>query len=182
MGKTHSGAVWLDPELTSPYEYYQYWVNQEDKDVERFLALFTFLPMDEIHSLGSLEGAEIRYAKEVLAYEATKLCHGEREAEKARTASRQLFGSGDKTDSSSVPEFQINKNELHSGIPAYLLFEMSGLCKTRSDARRLISQGGGYINNVKIEAFDQVIDSENTSDDSFLLRAGKKRYIRIIAQ
>ena len=92
MGKTHKGTIWLDPELTSPFEYYQYWINQDDKDIERFLSLFTFLPMDEVRKLGSLSGADIRQAKEVLAYEATQHCHGKKEAEKARSASRELFG------------------------------------------------------------------------------------------
>lgn len=181
MGKTHAGAVWLDPELTSPYEYYQYWINQEDKDIKRFLAIFTFLPMDEVARLGSLEGADIRKAKEILAYETTKLCHGEEEAEKARNASHQLFGGDDGERPSSVPEFQLAKEALDSGIPAYVLFEMSGLCRTRSDARRLISQGGGYLNNVKIRSFDQILDTNSIQNDIFILRAGKKRYIKIIS-
>jgi len=179
MGKTHKGAVWLDEELTSPYEYYQYWINQDDRDIERFLALFTFLPMKEVRRLGSLKGADIRQAKEVLAYEVTKLCHGNQDAEKARTAALQLFG-GDKMESlESVPSFAINSRELEGGIPAYLLFERAGLCKTRSEARRLISQGGGYVNNRKIKAFDQVIKLEDSMNDSILLRTGKKRYLRI---
>ena len=179
MGKTHKGAVWLDEEFTSPYEYYQYWINQDDRDIERFLALFTFLPMKEVRRLGSLKGADIRQAKEILAYEATKLCHGSQEAEKARSAALQLFG-GDKMESlESVPSYAINSRELEGGIPAYLLFERAGLCKTRSEARRLISQGGGYVNNREIKAFDQMIKLEDSMDDSILLRSGKKRYLRV---
>lgn len=179
MGKTHKGATWLDPDLTSPYDYYQYWINQEDNDVERFLALFTFLPMEKVRELGALEGADIRYAKEILAYEVTKLCHGEEEAEKARSAAKQLFGEGNQGLSDSVPEYVIDYTELKTGVPAYILFERSGLCKTRSEARRLISQGGGYVNNNKLEAFDQVINTDEITNDAILIRAGKKRYMKI---
>ena len=180
MGKTHKGAVWLDPELTSPYDYYQYWINQEDNDVERFLKLFTFLPVDEIKKLGKLEGADIRYAKEILAFEATKICHGEEEAEKARKAAKELFGNGDQGMSDSVPEYMIDRADLEEGIPAFMLFEKVDLCATRSDARRLISQGGGYVNNEKIRAFDEIIDLKKMEKDgALLLRAGKKRYMKI---
>ncbi len=179
MGKTHKGAVWLDPELTSPYDYYQYWINQEDNDIEKFLMIFTFLPVEEIKKLGALEGADIRQAKEVLAFEATKICHGEEEAQKARNAAKELFGGGSQGMPDSTPEYQVNKEDLEKGIPAFQLFEESGLCKTRSDARRLLTQGGGYVNNEKIEAFDQAISSENQEDGVILLRAGKKRYMKI---
>jgi len=179
MGKTHKGAVWLNPDLTSPYDYYQYWINQEDNDIERFLLIFTFLPVDEIRELGKLEGADIRHAKEILAFEATKICHGQEEAEKARKAAKELFGNGDQGMSDSVPEYPINRAELEKGIPAFILFEQVDLCATRSDARRLLSQGGGYVNNEKIEAFDQIIDLKMEKDGALLLRAGKKRYMKI---
>lgn len=179
MGKTHKGAVWLDPELTSPYDYYQYWINQDDADIERFLYLFTFLPVDEVKRLGRLEGADIRLAKEILAFEATKICHGEEEAEKARKGARELFGNGDQGMSGSVPEYCMDRAELEKGIPAFMLFEQVNLCATRSDARRLITQGGGYINNEKIETFDRIIDINSTKDGTLLLRAGKKRYMKI---
>lgn len=179
MGKTHEGAVWLNPDLTSPYEYYQYWINQEDNDVERFLTLFTFLPMEEVRRLGALQGSDIRYAKEMLAYEATKLCHGAEEAEKARTAARQLFGGDRSTAYESVPNYTLDFGELEQGIPAYLLFVKAGLCRTRSDARRLITQGGGYLNDKKIHTYDQVIGLGDLAGNTILLRAGKKRYVRI---
>jgi tyrosyl-tRNA synthetase len=179
MGKTHLGTTWLDPDLTSPYDYYQYWINQEDNDVERFLALFTFLPMEEVRKLGALEGADIRYAKEILAYEATTICHGKKEAEKARDAARQLFGNSKESLSGSMPEYQIDNKEIEDGIPAFLLFEKSGLCGTRSEARRLISQGGGYVNDKKLESFDQIIDTTLMEGNSLLIRAGKKRYMKI---
>jgi len=180
MGKTHKGAVWLDPELTTPYDYYQYWINQDDVDIERFLALFTFLPMNEIRRLGALTGEEIRRAKESLAYEATRICHGEEDAERARNAAHQLFGGDTSEFGESVPSFCINQEDLKKGIPAYLLFEKTDLCATRSEARRLISQGGGYVNNRRIKKFDEIIDSDDMTNNSILLRAGKKRYLRII--
>ena len=180
MGKTHKGAIWLDPNRTSPYDYYQYWINQDDRDIERFLGLFTFLPMKEVRKLGSLEGADIRVAKEVLAFEATKLCHGEREAENAKQASKELFGKKEPTLSKSVPTAQVSFEELSRGIPAYQLFEKVGLTKTKGEARRLLGQGGGYINGGRIEAFDQVIDTKDVEDDdTILLRAGKKRFVRV---
>lgn len=182
MGKTHKGAVWLDAALTSPYKYYQYWINQDDRDVERFLGLFTFLPMEEVRRLGSLKGADIRTAKEVLAYEATKICHGDKEANLAREASQQLFGSDKAVSSQATPNYTIDYLELDQGIPAYILFEKSGLCKTRGESRRLISQGGGYLNGQRIHAFDQKINSNSLEKDSLLLRAGKKRYVRIIPE
>jgi tyrosyl-tRNA synthetase len=179
MGKTHEGAVWLDPEMTKPYDYYQYWVNQDDRDVERFLALFTFLPMEEVRRLGSLKGEEVRQAKEVLAYEATRLCHGTKEAKSARDDARQLFGEGAAGFFESVPSYALETGELEKGMPAYMLFEKAGLCKTRGEARRLISQGGGYANNRRIETFDQIIDLSHVENDAILLRAGKKRYLRV---
>lgn len=177
MGKTHKGAVWLDPALTPPYDYYQYWINQDDRDVERFLALFTFLPMEEVRRLGRLEGAEIRQAKEVLAFEATRICHGEEEARKARAAARGLFGRGGSAIPESAPGYEIPKQELEAGIPAYILFERTGLCKTRSEARRLIDQGGGYLNDRKIDTFDRIINTDDLQQEAILLRAGKKRYM-----
>ena len=182
MGKTHKGSVWLDSEMTSPFDYYQYWINQDDKDIERFLALFTFLPMKEVKRLGGLQGADMRHAKEVLAYEATKLCHGKAEAEKAKLAAHQLFGTDTEELSESVPKHPLGADELEPGIPAYLLFEKVGLCKSKGEARRLIKQGGGYINNHRIVTFDQIIDMKDIMNDSILLRGGKKRYLRIVLQ
>jgi tyrosyl-tRNA synthetase len=179
MGKTHKGAVWLDASLTSPYDYYQYWINQDDGDVERFLGLFTFLPMEEVRQLGRLKGADMRTAKEVLAYEATKLCHGQKEADHAREASQQLFGPDREKSPEAAPTYSIDQEELDQGIPAYILFEKAGLCKTRGEARRLISQGGGYINGQRVKTFDQVININDLQQDCLLLRAGKKRYVRI---
>jgi len=179
MGKTHKGTVWLDPDLTSPYEYYQYWINQDDRDTERFLALFTFLPMEEVRNLGSVQGEALMEAKEVLAFEATALCHGRQEAEKARNAAKQLFGAESAGLPESVPALTLDAADIEQGIAAYMLFEKCGLSKTRAEARRLIAQGGGYVNGERIEAFDQRISSKDLQEGSILLRAGKKRYLRV---
>jgi tyrosyl-tRNA synthetase len=180
MGKTHLGAVWLDPDWTSPYEYYQHWINQADEDIERFLALFTFLPMEEVRALGRLKGAGVKEAKEVLAYETTKICHGEAAADQARAASRQLFGDTESMDSEAAPTFPVDELLLEKGIAAYILFHDSGLCKSRGDARRLIAQGGGYLNGQRIDEFDQMIDARNMKNGTLLLRAGKKRHVKIM--
>jgi tyrosyl-tRNA synthetase len=181
MGKTERGAVWLDAEKTSPYEYYQYWIITDDRDVEKFLGLFTFLPMDEVRRLGSLEGADLREAKEVLAFETTSLLHGKEEAEKALEASRALFSGGAGGDSDSMPSFEIDIKKLEEGIPAFILFADAGIVSSRGEARRLIQQGGGYVNGERIETFDYAITSDHLEDGSLLLRAGKKKYIRIEA-
>jgi tyrosyl-tRNA synthetase len=191
MGKTHKGAIWLDPELTSPYDYYQYWINQDDSDVERFLALFTLLPIDEVRRLGTLENSDIRKAKEVLAYETTKLCHGQEQADMSRETSRQLFGNSsigvqdtihEQEYTEGTPTYTISQEELKQGIPAYILFEKARLCRTRGEARRLIHQGGGYINGQRIQSFDQMINSSDLKNDSLLIRAGKKKYMRIVLE
>jgi tyrosyl-tRNA synthetase len=179
MGKTAAGAIWLDPELLSPYEYYQYWINTDDADVERFLALFTFLPMDQVRELGRLSGAAIRKAKELLALETTKILHGEEAAQNARETSQQLFGRG--TASDAVPTTEIPRAELQAGIPAPELFQRVGLCRSRSDARRLVQQKGAYINDVPVGDAHDSITIDDLADGSILLRVGKKRYHRIVA-
>jgi tyrosyl-tRNA synthetase len=191
MGKTEKGAVWLDPERTSPYEYYQFWINTDDRDVKRFLALFTFLPMEEVEEYRKLEGADLRKAKEALAFEATKIVHGEEEAEKARDASRRIFGSGRSIlpsiegygkahQEDSVPTTFMKKEEFIQGVPIFKLFERTGLCASGSEARRLIEQGGGYIDNKRADKFDLIIKLDDyKEEDGFLLRAGKKKFHRI---
>jgi len=178
MGKTAAGAIWLDPELLSPYEYYQYWINTEDADVERFLALFTFLPMEDVRELGRLSGADIRQAKEVLAFETTKILHGEAAAGEARDTSRKLFGGGVVTD--AVPTTEFESSELQAGISAPEVFQRVGLARSRSEARRLIQQGGAYINDEPVGSVDDLVTAEHLVDGSILLRAGKKRYHRVV--
>jgi tyrosyl-tRNA synthetase len=177
MGKTAQGAVWLAADRTSPYDFYQYWINTEDPDVARFLGLFTFLPMEEVRRLGALSGADIRHAKEVLAYEVTKIIHGGQEAEKARAASRALFGGeGSLTD---VPTFEVPAARLADGVEAFVLFAEAGLAKSRGEARRLIQQGGAYVNNDGVATFDRRITAADVRDGAVMLRAGKKKYCRV---
>ena len=197
MGKTAKGAVWLDPGRTSPYEYYQYWINTDDRDVRRFLALFTFLPMEEIRSLEQVTGAELNNAKSILAFEATTLAHGAQEAVKAYEASASLFGrreipatllpssqiprGGAGADEVEMPTSEIVLADLEAGIPAYQLFHDIALANSRGAARRLIDQGGAYINGERIETFDRMITVDDLDDDrNLVLRAGKKRYHRVI--
>jgi len=179
MGKTERGAVWLDSERTSPYEYYQFWINTDDRDVRRFLALFTFLPMEEVEGYGKLEGAEIRKAKEVLAFEATKIVHGQEGAEKARDASKVLF-SDEEAKEDSIPTILIEKSRIIEGIPLFKLFEVTSLSASGSEARRLIQHGGAYLNRKRINQFDQLVTLNDFSDKGeILLRAGKKKFHRV---
>ena len=180
MGKTAEGAVWLDPEQVSPFQYYQYWINAEDADTERFLALFTYLPMEQVRELGRLTGADIRQAKEVLAFEATKILHGATAAQEAQETSRQLFGGG--VASGAVPSTELESAALAAGIPAPDLFFRVGLCTSRGEARRLIQQGGAYVNDVPVGSVDERIRAEHLQDGALLLRVGKKRYHRIVAK
>jgi len=177
MGKTAAGAVWLDAERLPAYEYYQFWINVEDADVVRFLRIYTFLPLEEIAELGKLKGAEIRRAKGVLAFEATRLTHGEEAAEAAREATRSLFGGSGTGD--AVPGTELAQDELGQGIPAAELFVRAGLARSRSEARRLIAQGGAYINERQVASVEQVVTLDDLRGDGLLLRAGKKRYHRV---
>lgn len=180
MGKTAGGTIWLDANRTSPYEFYQYWINTDDRDVERFLAYFTFLPISEVRRLGGLTGAESRTAKEVLAYEVTKLTHGESEAEKAQRASRAAFG-GEGIDLSAIPTSKIESDRLAAGISIIDLFHEVGLATSKGEARRLIQQGGAYINGDQVAGIDAVVTKEDLDGDGIMLRSGKKRHHRIIA-
>ena len=182
MGKTHRGAVWLDPELTSPYEYYQYWVNIDDLDVRRFLCYFTFLPMNEIDDLSKLKDENVRKAKDILAYEATKICHGRNAADKARSASKRIFKQEVVQDIEAIPTYYMTSDDLGEGIEAYILFHDTNLCKTKSEARRLISQGGAYVNGRRISSFETKVGPDDVRDRAIMLRAGKKKYLRVQIQ
>ncbi len=175
MGKTMKGAVWLDPDKTSPYEFYQYWRNIEDIKVEECLGLLTFLPMDEVRRLGTLKDAEINYAKDVLAFEITKIVHGEEEAEKAMEASKSLFSGGVKSE--DIPTTTYPAEQFAAGIDLITLLVDSKLAASRSDARRIINQGGVTVNDIKITEFDKVFtDNDFDSDGALLVRKGKKAY------
>ena len=176
MGKTAKGALWLDPEKTTPHEFYQYWRNVDDADVEKCLALLTFLPMDEVRRLGALEGAEINEAKKVLAYEITKMIHGEEEAMKAKSAAEALFGAGQ--DMSNVPAIEIEEGYLGTGIVDLLVEK--GVMKTKSEGRRLVQQNGLSINDEKVKDFAMPITRELFKDNEFLVKMGKKKFYKVV--
>jgi len=206
MGKTERGTVWLDSALTSPYEYYQYWVNTEDEDVERFLCLFTFLSVEEIREVRNLADARLNMAKSVLAFEATKITHGETAAVEAwrssvrafqaRPVDAELFPSstiprktsitfinGGADDLSAIPSLNKSRADIEKGIPAYELFHQTGLCASRGEARRLIEQGGAYINENPVVFFDEKITESHINDQGLIrLRKGKKKHFLIVAK
>jgi tyrosyl-tRNA synthetase len=195
MGKTAKGAIWLDPKLTPSYDYYQFWINTDDRDVSRFLALFTFLPMEEIREVERLRDADLNFAKSVLAFEATRLAHGRSEALKACESAASMFGTRDVPqdvlpsssfpregliqDGSSLPQTLLSRGDLEDGIPAFKLFQMVGLTDSGGAARRLIKQGGAYVNGNRIVSFDQTIGLEDLQAGEILLRSGKKRFHKI---
>ena len=175
MGKTVGGALWLNPEKTSPYDFYQYWRNVDDADVEKCLSLLTFLPMDEVRRLGALEGAEINTAKKVLAYEVTKLVHGEEEAKKAEEAANALFAGG--ADMSNVPTVTINKEDL--GKTLLDVIAATKIVPSKKEGRRLIEQGGLSINGVKVEDINRALTEDDFQDGAALIKRGKKNYNKI---
>jgi tyrosyl-tRNA synthetase len=172
MGKTMGGAVWLDPEKTTPYEFYQYWRNIDDPDVENCLALLTFLPMDEVRRLGSLKDAEINKAKEVLAYEVTKIVHGEAEAIKAQEAARALFSGG--ANSGSIPTTEIPVSEFADGIDIITLLQKCDLIPSRAEGRRLIQQNGVKINEQTVTTIEQKITQDDFKEGIIAIQKGKK--------
>jgi tyrosyl-tRNA synthetase len=174
MGKTEAGAVWLDPQKTSPYDFYQYWRNTDDRDVERFLALYTFLPMDEVRRLGQLQDREINEAKAVLAYEVTKLIHGQTAADQAQQAAQVLFGGGGADN--VVTGLELPKAQLASGINIMDLVLRAGLAPSKSEARRLITQGGVTLNDQKVADLNQVVGIADISEEKLTLKKGKKQF------
>ena len=179
MGKTVSGALWLDPKKTSPYDFYQYWRNVDDEDVEKCLALLTFLPMEEVRELGRLEGSEKNKAKRVLAYEVTKLVHGEEEATRAQQAAEALFGGGGL--SGSVPTTHISEAQLDEDARVTTWAVNCGLCKSRGEARKTVEGGGLYIGDEKVTDINQTLTLAQLQGDGVLLRRGKKSYHRLVA-
>ncbi len=178
MGKTERGALWLDPELCSPYDFYQYWRNISDQDVAQSLSMLTFLPMDEVRRLSRLEGAEINEAKKALAFECTKIVHGEEEAQKAQEASAALFSGG--SASEEVPTFAVSREELEADSRLTTILNNCGLCTSRSDARKMIMQGAVTVNDEKISDVDFTISFDQIGADGLLLRRGKKNYMRLV--
>jgi tyrosyl-tRNA synthetase len=177
MGKTANGAVWLSADKMSPYDFYQYWRNVEDADVNKCLRLLTFLPMEEVNSLSSLEGAEINKAKEILAYEVTSLIHGKEEAERAQQAARALFSGGQNSDSIPTTEVDKSKFEVEVGLLGFLT-EL-GLTKSNGEARRLVQQNGISINDQVVTDPSKAISLDDFLDDSMMIKKGKKVYHRV---
>lgn len=178
MGKTENGALWLDPEKTSPYDFYQYWRNVGDADVEKCLSLLTFVPMDEVRRLSSLEGAEINAAKKLLAFEVTKLIHGEEEATKAQSAAEALFGAGN--DMSNVPTVSITREDL--GKALIDIIAETKILPSKAEAKRLVQQGGLSLNGEKVTDFKRAITEEDFQDGSALIKRGKKNYNKIVIE
>ena len=180
MGKTVSGAVWLDPNKTSPFEFYQYWRNVSDADVLKCLRMLTFLPLEQIDEMDKGEGSQLNTAKEILAFELTKLVHGEEEAEKAQQNARALFSAGTAAD---MPTSTITEADLRDGVIDIMgILAVSGLCKTRSEARRAVEQGGVAVNGNKITDIKTVYAPEDINKEEFIIRRGKKNYRKIIFQ
>ncbi len=177
MGKTEAGSVWLDPARTSPFDFYQYWRNVDDGDVEKFLALFTFLPMEEVRKLGALKGKEINEAKKILAYEVTKLAHGEEEATAAAKTAEALFhGRGEEKE---LPTTELEAASYPQGIPLLELLVVTGLVPSKKEARRLIDQRGIAVNQKVVTEHGLIINLQEFRKDGLLLRKGKKTYHRV---
>jgi tyrosyl-tRNA synthetase len=194
MGKTAAGAVWLSADKTSPFDFYQYWINTDDRDVVRFMKLYTFLPLSEIESISALEGQDLNICKTVLAFEITQLAHGRDAALSALEAAGSIFGRRKlppdlipssripreaKEGSDSVPTTIVELDRLEAGIPAFELFAETKLCDTRSAARRLIQQGGAYLNEDRVGDIDRRVGVDDLKEGGILLKAGKKKVHRV---
>ena len=177
MGKTQSGAVWLDPNKTSPFEFYQYWRNVSDADVLKCLRMLTFLPLEEINAMESWEGSQLNEAKNILAYELTKLVHGEEEANKAREASLALFSTG---SAANMPAEEITEGDFRDGkIDILQLLVAAGLTASRSEARRAVEQGGVTVNGEKVTDIHTAYEAADF-DEEFVLKKGKKKFCKIV--
>ncbi len=177
MGKTQSGAVWLDPEKTSPYDFYQYWRNVDDADVLKCIRMLTFLPLEEIDQMDAWEGAQLNQAKEILAYELTKLVHGEEEAKKAQEAAKSIFVSG---DDANMPETKLTDTDFRDGsVDILQMLVAAGFCPTRSDARRNVEQGGVSLNGDKVTDIHFAMKREEFGD-GVVLKKGKKSFKKIV--
>ena len=178
MGKTASGAVWLDPNKTSPFEFYQYWRNVGDQDVLKCIRMLTFLPLEQIDEMDHWQGSELNRAKEILAYELTKMVHGEEEAEKAAAAAKEIFGGTGSHE--NMPTTELTADDLPEGrITLAELLVKAGLVPSKGEARRLIQQGGVAVNDVKVENFAQDYTAEQLKE-GLIVKKGKKVFHRII--
>ena len=179
MGKTAKGAVWLDPNKTSPFEFFQYWRNVGDADVLKCIRMLTFLPLEEIDKMDKWEGSQLNEAKEILAYELTKLVHGEEEAEKAKAASRALFaGEG---DTEHMPTTELTNDDFGGGaIDVLTLLVKCGLAASRGEARRLVQQGGVTVNDAKVDAIETTFGCEQFTGEGVIIKKGKKVFHRAV--
>ena len=178
MGKTQSGAVWLDPDKTSPFEFYQYWRNVGDADVLKCLRMLTFLPLEQIDEMDKWEGSQLNTAKEILAFELTKLVHGEEEAAKAQESARALFSGGNAAD---MPTAELTEADLRDGsIDIMGVLVASGLCPSRSEARRAVQQGGVSVNGEKVTDIATAYTPDDINKEDFVLRRGKKKYVKVL--
>ena len=181
MGKTQSGAVWLDPNKTSPFEFFQYWRNVADSDVLKCIRMLTFLPLEEIDAMESWEGAQLNQAKEILAYELTKLVHGEEEAAKAREASHALFAGGG--DSAHMPTVELTTEDFAEGdMDILALLVKTGLAPSRSDARRAVEQGGVSVADEKVTDIKITYNATSFGEDGLVVKRGKKKFVKVIVK
>ena len=180
MGKTQSGAVWLDPEKTSPFEFYQYWRNVSDADVLKCIRMLTFLPLEEIDKMDAWEGAQLNTAKEILAYELTKLVHGEEEAEKAQAAARALFSTGAAAD---MPKAELTAEDLTDGtVDIMTVLVKAGLTASKSEARRAVQQGGVSVDGEKITDINHKFTAEDLQGEGIVLKKGKKNFRKVLVK
>lgn len=181
MGKTQSGAVWLDPQKTSPFDFFQYWRNVSDDDVLKCIKMLTFLPLDQIHAMETWEGAQLNEAKEILAFELTSLVHGEEEASKAKEASHALFAGG--KDSAHMPTIELTESDFAEGNPDILaLLVKTGLAASRSEARRAVEQGGVSVADVKVSDIKMTYDKDSFGTDGLVVKKGKKKFVKVIVK
>ena len=181
MGKTAGNAVWLDPEKTSPFDFYQYWRNVEDADVKKCVRMLTFLPLEQIDEMDHWEGAELNKAKEILAFELTKMVHGEEEAQKAQQAARALFGGGANTD--NMPTTQLSQDDLTDGkINILELLLKTGLVPSKGEGRRLVQQGGVTVSDQKVTDVAQCFAPADFQDGQLIIRKGKKVFHKVTLQ
>ncbi|MGM9661895.1 MAG: tyrosine--tRNA ligase, partial [Oscillospiraceae bacterium] len=180
MGKTAGNAVWLDPNKTSPFDFYQYWRNVDDADVMKCIRMLTFLPLEQIDEMDAWEGSQLNTAKEILAYELTAMVHGQEEAEKAKAAARALFGGGG--DSENMPATALAEEDFEDGVIGIMsLMVKTGLCASRGEARRLVQQGGVTVNEQKVDSIDAAWDRE-AFRDGLIIKKGKKVFHKVTLQ
>ena len=182
MGKTQSGAVWLDPDKTSPFDFFQYWRNVSDADVLKCLRMLTFLPLEQIDEMDKWEGSKLNEAKEILAFELTKLVHGEEEANKAKEGARALFAGGGNTSQMPVAELSGEDFDEDGNIGILTLLVKAGLASSNGEARRNVQQGGVSVDGEKVTEPKSIINKDNITEDGIVLKRGKKKFMKIVVK